>query len=194
MNMIFDNFELKVGARVTVMFTNGNSQSLPSLNVSGTGAKVIQVIRGGQKITPELIEGYWRTDSAISSEMWQPYTILDFIYDGTNWVICGNPVVESYTSGSSGYNIYADGKIELWDWYYTSTPLTTITYNGVNYNNSVAFKIRFKSIPSMTTSCKSTSSNEISYNEWLYPSTPICFTRNRGKSYDFDSPWIAVGY
>jgi hypothetical protein len=189
-----DDFQLKEGVKVTVMFTNGNSQSLPSLNVSGTGAKVIQVIRGGQKVMPELKYGVWRNDSTYSDEMWQPYTILDFIYDGTNWVICGNPVVESYYSGSSGYNVYADGKIELWDWYYTSTPLTTVNYEGVNYNNSVLFKIRFSNIPSMTTTCKSTSSNEVSYNEWLYPSTPVCFTRNRGKSYDFDSPWIAVGY
>ena len=116
-----DNFELKVGARVTVMFTNGNSQTLPSLNVSGTGAKVIQVIRGGQKVTPELKTGYWRGASAMSDEMWQPSTILDCIYDGTNWVIVGNPVVENYveefTSTKNyykGYTVYADGLIEQW--------------------------------------------------------------------------------
>lgn len=126
-----DDFELKVGAKVSVMFTNGNSQSLPSLNVSGTGAKVIQVIRGGQKVTPELKYGVWRDDSAYSDEMWQPYTILDFIYDGTNWVICGNPKVESYYSGNSGYNVYADGYIEQWGGglSYEGTVNLTISYS-----------------------------------------------------------------
>lgn len=193
-----DNFKLKVGAKVTVMFTNGNTQSLPSLNVSGTGAKVIQVIRGGQKVTPELKTGYWRGASATSDEMWQPYTILDFIYDGTNWVIVGNPVIENYEDGSgNGYTVYADGKIEQWG-YHTNTATSVnlsididlfIQYSDTNYKF-----MRSDNMPNTgntTTANHGTLRGMLGYNA---KTTSKVTVGCDGNSYIYGFDWEAKGY
>ena len=65
-------FSLETGARVCVKFTNGNTASSPTLNVSSTGAKSIMY-----------------NGSAISSDMLVEKGIYEFIYDGTNWEIFG---------------------------------------------------------------------------------------------------------
>lgn len=106
------NFVLKDGVIVTVMFTNGNSADNPTLNVNGTGAKPIKVVKAGAKVVPVTHTGYWRGSTTASVEMWQPYTILEFMYDGTDWVIVGNPTVESYSSDTASYEVKADGLIE----------------------------------------------------------------------------------
>lgn len=86
-----------------------------------------------------------------------------------------------------------NGLLIQWGWYYTTTALSAITYNGNTYNNSVRFPISFTTLPVMACTCKSNSNNDMSYSEWLYPSSPICYTRSRGKDWDFDTPWIAIG-
>ena len=107
-----DNFVLKVGVIVTVMFTDGNSVDNPTLNVNNTGAIPIKVVKNGAKIVPPAHTGYWRGATTTSVEMWQPYTILELMYDGTDWVIVGNPTVESYSSSTASYEVKADGLIE----------------------------------------------------------------------------------
>lgn len=107
------NFVLKAGVIVTVMFTNGSSALQPTLNVSGTGAKPIKVVKAGAKVVPVTHTGYWRGATSTSVEMWQPYTILEFMYDGTDWVIVGNPTFESYSSDTASYEVKADGLIEI---------------------------------------------------------------------------------
>ena len=107
-------FALYAGVTVKVMFINGNSAANPMLNVNNTGAKYIKVIKAGAKITPVNHTGYWRGASNTSTEMWQPYTILELMYDGSDWVIVGNPTVESYSNDTVGYTVTADGLIEQW--------------------------------------------------------------------------------
>lgn len=121
-------FALTVGTTIRVMFKFGNSGASPTLNVNGTGAKAIKVVRGGSLITPTVKTGKWRGASSTSYEMWQPYTILDLMYDGTYWVIIGNPVVESYYSSNKGYSVYADGKIEQWGSFTFSSGTITISF------------------------------------------------------------------
>lgn len=125
-------------------------------------------------------------------------TTLTLMWSGIDWVVKDNPEVDSFTftrsNHSCGYKIYADGLIEQWGCYLTSDTFETISYGGTNYNNSLRFPIQFTDIPTMTCTCTRNDSNEMSYNEWLTPSTPICYTRYRGHSYDFDTPWIAKGY
>lgn len=74
-------FVLETGARVTVKFSNSNTASNPTLNVhSGnayTGAKAI-MYRGTSSVSGS--SDYYR---------WQAGDIIDFIYDGTNWVMVG---------------------------------------------------------------------------------------------------------
>lgn len=112
--------ELYTGMTVKVLFTNGNSAANPTLWVkqnssSGVGVTpYIKVVKAGSKVTPTNKTGYWRGATSTSSEMWQPYTTLELMYDGTDWVIIGNPVVEDYFSESQSYTVYANGLIEQW--------------------------------------------------------------------------------
>lgn len=90
-------FVLEEGARVTVNFSESNTASNPTLNVhSGnayTGAKAI-MYRGTSSVSGS--SDYYR---------WQAGDIIDFIYDGTNWVMVGWQThayyAESATSAST---------------------------------------------------------------------------------------------
>ena len=90
-------FVLEEGARVTVNFSESNTAANPTLNVhSGnayTGAKAI-MYRGTSSVSGS--SNYYR---------WQAGDIIDFIYDGTNWVMVGWQTyayhAESATSAST---------------------------------------------------------------------------------------------
>ncbi len=135
------NFVLKKGVIITVMFTKGNSADNPTLDVNDTGAKPIKVVKAGAKVVPVTHTGYWRGATTTSVEMWQPYTILEFMYDGTDWVIVGNPTVESYSSDTASYEVKADGLIEQWGISSNKSGIETIslpiTYSNINYNLQV---------------------------------------------------------
>ena len=105
-------FTLYTGVTVKVMFTNGNSNNAPTLNVNSTGAKNIKVVKAGSKITPPVHTGKWRGATTATTEAWQPLTTLELMYDGTDWVIIGNPVVEDYFSETQSYTVYANGLIK----------------------------------------------------------------------------------
>lgn len=74
-------FVLETGARVTVKFFDSNTASNPTLNVDNgsgyTGAKAIKY-RGTSSVSDS--SNYYR---------WQSGDIVDFVYDGTNWVMVG---------------------------------------------------------------------------------------------------------
>lgn len=90
-------FVLVTGARVTVKFSNSNTASNPTLNVYNgsvyTGEKTI-MYRGTSSVSGS--SNYYR---------WQSGDIVDFIYDGTNWVMVGWQIyayhAESATSATS---------------------------------------------------------------------------------------------
>lgn len=90
-------FVLETGARVTVNFSESNTAENPTLNVHNgrgyTGAKAI-VYRGTSSVSGS--SDYYR---------WQAGDIIDFIYDGTNWVMVGWQTyayhAESATSAST---------------------------------------------------------------------------------------------
>ena len=97
-------FQLTTGAAVTVRFTSGNSAASPSLNVNGTGAKGIRVYRGTSLVTPFA--------------SWNANVTVELTYNGTYWVITGNPVVYSLNAASASDSsgtyyrtarIFADG-------------------------------------------------------------------------------------
>ena len=132
-------FTLYTGVTVKVMFTNGNSNNAPTLNVNSTGAKNIKVVKAGAKITPPVHTGKWRGASSATTEAWQPLTILELMYDGTDWVIIGNPVVEDYSSTDQSYTVYANGLIEQQGEYSSNgnTLVTTSFYIKYLNNNNV---------------------------------------------------------
>ena len=90
-------FVLEEGARVTVNFLESNTAENPTLNVHNgrgyTGAKAI-MYRGTSSVSGS--SDYYR---------WQAGDIIDFIYDGTNWVMVGWQTyahhAESATSAST---------------------------------------------------------------------------------------------
>lgn len=67
------NFDLFTGAQISVKFTNTNSVANPTLNVNSTGAKTIRA--KGANLT------------ASSLYNWVAGDVVNFVYDGTYWVI-----------------------------------------------------------------------------------------------------------
>ena len=68
------NFVLTTGSCVRVKFTNSNTAANPTLNINSTGAKPIML--------------YGITAVGITpSESWNDGAVVEFVYDGTNWII-----------------------------------------------------------------------------------------------------------
>ena len=86
-------FVLETGARVTVKFSNSNTAANPTLNVHNgsayTGAKAI-MYRGDSSVSGS--SDYYR---------WQAGDIVDFIYDGTNWVMVGWQIYASHAESAT---------------------------------------------------------------------------------------------
>lgn len=64
-------FKLVTGARVAIKFSAANTAANPTLNVSGTGAKAIKK--------------YGTT--AVDVNAWVAGAVVEFTYDGTNWLM-----------------------------------------------------------------------------------------------------------
>jgi len=97
----------------------------PTLNINGLGAKPIKAVRAGQLVDIVAHTGYWGGASSTSQRVWDNNTTLELIYDGTNWVVVGNPILCSYLISNSGstslqrnsYLVYANGVIHQWGTY-----------------------------------------------------------------------------
>ena len=103
-------FVLEKGARVTVNFSESNTASNPTLNVHNgrgyTGAKAI-MYRGTSSVSGS--SDYYR---------WQAGDIVDFIYDGTNWVMVGWQTYAHYAESATSAS--------------TSTYATYLRYSTTN--------------------------------------------------------------
>lgn len=83
--VICANFQLFTGARITVKFSTASTVAAPTLNVNGTGAKAI-----------------WYNNAVASSSnpvLWGANATLNFVYDGTEWVLDEKP--PSYSAACS---------------------------------------------------------------------------------------------
>jgi len=126
-------FALYSGVTVKVMFTLGNSSDNPRLKINSLADKAIMVVDAGAKKAPVNHTGYWRGETSTRPEMWQPYTILELMYDGTDFVIMGNPTVESWHNDTSGYEVKANGLIKQ----YLTKKISSET--AVNINTLINF-------------------------------------------------------
>lgn len=104
-SITYPGFILQTGAVARVLFVNENSEANPTLRVNSETAVAIKALKGGTKIAPPVHNWKWRGASTATDETWQPYTQLDLMYDGTDFVILGNPLVED----GDTYSIYANG-------------------------------------------------------------------------------------
>jgi hypothetical protein len=84
----------------------------PTLNINGLGAKPIKAVRAGQLVDIIAHTGYWEGAGSTSQRVWDNNTTLELIYDGTNWVVVGNPVLCSYFATDKSYSVYSNGEIE----------------------------------------------------------------------------------
>jgi hypothetical protein len=139
-------FTLAAGACIRVMFTNENTAANPELQINSESAKAIKVIQHGQKVAIPRHQGYWRGAASLSYEVWQPNTILELFYDGTDFIVIGNPIVESYedTVNNKNYIVYASGFIEQWGKVTQSSARECradvtlyVSYSNQNYNGYV---------------------------------------------------------
>lgn len=134
-----DNFVLKAGVILKVLFTNKCTISSPNIKIVDSNntviaTKEIKSILNSSKVslnaktlhyyTHEL-SGAWTYHD--EQRVWNGYTTLELIYDGTDFVIMGNPVLmngenvvitppASATDNpvTASYTVYANGKIEQW--------------------------------------------------------------------------------
>ena len=66
----YTGFELNIGSRITVKFTNANTATNPTLNVNSTGAKPI-----------------YQNGVVAVAGAWSAGEVIEFIYDGMYWHI-----------------------------------------------------------------------------------------------------------
>lgn len=126
----------------------------PTLNINNLGAKPIKAVRDGQLIDIIAHNGFWSGATRSSdntqrvTRVWDNNTTLELIYDGTNWVVVGNPLLNSYYSTTVSYRVYADGYIEQWGRHDTGSENRSINYDEifpVQYNNYTTFTINISS-------------------------------------------------
>lgn len=86
-----DGFALSANTVVFVKFSNANTASAPTLDVSATGAKPVYF--GGESVPPSYLE---------ANKFYQ------FVYDGTNWVLTGDVDVRHLYLPLAGGTITGD--------------------------------------------------------------------------------------
>ena len=120
--------DLVAGKTIKVLFGRNTSSTNPTININSLGAHAIKVVQFGLKVNVPRHYGKWRGATSNSYERWSDETILELMYDGTYWVIVGNPIIENYDDSSgNGYRVYADGYIEQWG-AYTGRGVHNITF------------------------------------------------------------------
>lgn len=132
---------LPVGSVVKVCFTSACQSSVAMTSVSlsyGGRTGYIMAAKGGAM---EGLHSHEFTGGNYSSsyphKVWDAYTTLELMWDGTVWLVMGNPVVCTYDDGSgNGYNVFANGYIEQWG-NFTGDGWRTvnlyISYSDTNY-------------------------------------------------------------
>ena len=134
----FTEADLVQGLTLKLLVTDVLTTGSPTISINGTTAKEIKATRAGSKVSLAAHTGYWQGASTTSARVWDAYTSLDLIYDGTDWVIIGNPVLCSYFATDKSYSVYSNGEIEQTATIYRGSNLsadgiwsTTVTYQIV---------------------------------------------------------------
>jgi hypothetical protein len=127
----------------------------PTLNINGLGAKPIKAVRDGQLIDIVSHQGFWSGATRSSdntqrvARVWDNNTTLELIYDGTNWVVVGNPGLCSYYSGNYSYIVYTDGLIHQWGTYDKGSDTRSVFSTAifpVQYTNEGSYMINIAGV------------------------------------------------
>ena len=132
-----DNFVLKAGVILKVLFTNKCTISSPNIKIVDSNNTVIAtkeikaILSGSKKSLSQKTISYYKHEMGGSytqhtiQKVWDAYTTLELIYDGTDFVIMGNPILlagkdyvtippASVTDNpvTGSFTVYANGFIE----------------------------------------------------------------------------------
>lgn len=147
------DFELYEGVTIKVLFINKNTENSPNIKIVDSNNTVIAtkeikaILSGSKKSLSQKTISYYKHGlngswtATTDQKVWDAYTTLELIYDGTDFVIMGNPILlagedfvitppasatdNPITTGS--FNVYANGYIEQWG---ISRPASaTVQYN-----------------------------------------------------------------
>lgn len=147
------NFVLFTGAQISVKFSETNSKANPTLNVEGTGAKTIRA--KGANLT------------ASSLYNWVAGDVVDFVYDGTYWVISDISAkdysntelakkmsIASYCSANDttkidGANIYA-GSVTATQMAANSITTEKLAVTAISRPIGCKWELSLKGVPSKT--------------------------------------------
>lgn len=109
------NFKRKTGSIITVKFTNGNTNSQPTLNVNSTGAAII-VTSGSLRPTVGTIKAN---------------DVVTFVFDGTYWVVTSiDEQISRYTVSISttGWSEWTSSAGSYYYQKFTVTGMTSLDY------------------------------------------------------------------
>ena len=180
-------FALVAGARVSVLFANGNAAgslsgnsitqaSAPMLNVQSTGAKPIKV--GNAYAGPNFVNAG---------------EVHDFVYDGSAWNDVTASVIFKGSNGNGNYVKHRDGLIEQWNFNVSSNPSINIANRTTVY-----LPIPFSSNNYMVTCMPFDQNNNIDDADYSTFSTgakstaSFTYLSNLSNTKHFD--WRSVGY
>lgn len=132
-----DNFVLKAGVILKVLFTNKCTISSPNIKIVDSNNTVIAtkeikaILSGSKKSLSQKTISYYVHEMGGSytqhtiQKVWDAYTTLELIYDGTDFVIMENPILlagkdyvtippASVTDNpiTGSFTVYANGSIE----------------------------------------------------------------------------------
>lgn len=189
--------ELGVGGNVKIMFTSNisgaDTATALSITYNGTSYTVKVGKEGGlANIYPHNI----------SSNLYyiQAYTTIEFVFDGTNFIVIGNPVVLS----GGDYTIYADGKKDYdvlnikHEDFRVSASTVQINFNIRNYRFFI-YQINYAGIygnsicvPIFPSSSKLTGSVANSYQSVVTASFTLDINNN-GGTLTVASPYFGNG-
>ena len=77
--LVSDAFVLESGAKIAVKFTNANSGASPTLTINNAAGTTVGAAKAIKRIGT----------TAASTYMWQAGAVVEFTYDGTNWIMNG---------------------------------------------------------------------------------------------------------
>lgn len=143
--------DLEVGSTVRITFRYALQSSANVTSVSLTYGGRTGIIKAAKAGTLKNVAAHTFKSGNYSSsypyKVWDAYTTLELMWTGSEWLILGNPIVCSYSSsGTAGYQVYANGYIEQWQRYapatntrdfyivFKETPIVLSNYN----NNDVS--------------------------------------------------------
>lgn len=154
------DFELYEGVTIKVLFINKNTENSPNIKIVDSNntviaTKEIKAILNSSKVSLNTktlhyythgLNGEWTEHE--EQRVWNGYTTLELIYDGTDFVIMGNPVLmngenvvikppASVTANpdTSSYTVYANGLIEQ----YRNTPEDASQESNITWTFCVQF-------------------------------------------------------